>query len=105
MSALSWFPSLEHPITRSRKNTGITVSVTLGVDLAYRIRTLRAWPTKAAGWSGPAPGPPCPQRLGPGRGLVKRRGAKVVLVPTTQSADVRYSKHTENDRIDSAVMA
>lgn len=37
----------------------------------------------------------------------RRRGAKVVLVPTTQSADLRayYSKHTKNDRLDSAVLA
>ncbi|GAB3061420.1 hypothetical protein GCM10027053_24640 [Intrasporangium mesophilum] len=37
----------------------------------------------------------------------KRRGAKVVLVPTTQSADLRsyYSKHTKNDRLDSALLA
>lgn len=37
----------------------------------------------------------------------KRRGAKVVLVPTTQSADLRdyYSKHTKNDRLDSVVLA
>lgn len=32
----------------------------------------------------------------------RRRGARVVMVPTTQSADLRryYSKHTKNDRID-----
>lgn len=37
----------------------------------------------------------------------KRRGVKVVLVPTTQSADLRayYSKHTKNDRLDSALLA
>jgi len=37
----------------------------------------------------------------------RRRGAKVVLVPTTQSADLRayYSKHTKNDRLDSAILA
>ncbi len=37
----------------------------------------------------------------------KRRGVKVVLVPTTQSADLRdyYSKHTKNDRLDSVVLA
>jgi len=37
----------------------------------------------------------------------KRRGAKVVLVPSTQSADLRayYSKHTKNDRLDSVVLA
>ncbi len=31
----------------------------------------------------------------------KRRGAKVVLVPSTQSSDLRayYSKHTKNDRL------
>ena len=36
-----------------------------------------------------------------------RRGAKVVLVPTTQSADLRayYSKHTKNDRLDSTLLA
>jgi transposase len=37
----------------------------------------------------------------------KRLGVKVVLVPTTQSADLRsyYSKHTKNDRLDSALLA
>ena len=37
----------------------------------------------------------------------KSRGVKVVLVPTTQSADLRayYSKHTKNDRLDSALLA
>jgi len=37
----------------------------------------------------------------------RRRGARVVLVPTTQSADLRayYSKHTKNDRLDSAILA
>ena len=36
-----------------------------------------------------------------------RRGARVVLVPSTQSADLRayYSKHTKNDRLDSRVLA
>lgn len=36
-----------------------------------------------------------------------RRGVKVVLVPTTQSADLRayYSKHTKNDRLDSTLLA
>lgn len=35
------------------------------------------------------------------------RGASVVLVPTTQSADLRayYNKHTKNDRLDSQVLA
>ena len=37
----------------------------------------------------------------------RRRGAKVVMVPTTQSSDLRkyYSKHTKNDRIDSELLA
>ncbi|MBS4728936.1 IS110 family transposase [Mycobacterium sp. SM1] len=37
----------------------------------------------------------------------RRRGAKVVMVPTTQSADLRkyYSKHAKNDRIDSELLA
>jgi transposase len=37
----------------------------------------------------------------------RRRGARVVMVPTTQSADLReyYSKHTKNDRIDSELLA
>ena len=37
----------------------------------------------------------------------RRRGARVVMVPTTQSADLRayYSKHTKNDRLDSAMLA
>ena len=37
----------------------------------------------------------------------RRRGVRVVLVPTTQSADLRayYSKHTKNDRLDSAILA
>ncbi|WP_307857410.1 transposase [Mycobacterium sp. SM1] len=37
----------------------------------------------------------------------RRRGAKVVMVPTTQSADLRkyYSKHAKNDRIDSEPLA
>lgn len=36
-----------------------------------------------------------------------RRGAKVCLVPTSQSADLRayYSKHTKNDRLDSRILA
>ena len=37
----------------------------------------------------------------------RRRGATVVMVPTTQSSDLRkyYSKHTKNDRIDSELLA
>jgi transposase len=37
----------------------------------------------------------------------RRHGAKVVLVPTEQSADLRayYSKHTKNDRLDSKILA
>lgn len=37
----------------------------------------------------------------------RTRGAKVVMVPTTQSADLRayYSKHAKNDRLDSAMLA
>lgn len=37
----------------------------------------------------------------------RRRGARVVMVPTTQSADLRkyYSKHAKNDRLDSEVLA
>ena len=37
----------------------------------------------------------------------RRRGAQVVMVPTTQSADLRayYSKHAKNDRIDSSLLA
>ncbi len=37
----------------------------------------------------------------------RRHGARVVMVPTTQSADLRkyYSKHTKNDRLDSEVLA
>jgi transposase len=37
----------------------------------------------------------------------RRRGAKVAMVPTTQSADLRayYSKHTKNDRLDSKILA
>lgn len=37
----------------------------------------------------------------------RRRGARVVMIPTTQSADLRkyYSKHTKNDRIDSELLA
>ncbi len=37
----------------------------------------------------------------------RRRGVKVVMVPTTQSADLReyFSKHTKNDRLDSVVLA
>jgi len=37
----------------------------------------------------------------------RRRGAKVVMVPTTQSADLRayYSKHAKNDRLDSEILA
>jgi transposase len=35
----------------------------------------------------------------------RARGAQVVMVPTTQSADLRnyYSKHTKNDRLDSEI--
>ena len=37
----------------------------------------------------------------------RRRGARVVMVPTTQSADLRsyYSKHAKNDRLDSEVLS
>lgn len=37
----------------------------------------------------------------------RTRGARVVMVPTTQSADLRayYSKHAKNDRLDSEVLA
>jgi transposase len=37
----------------------------------------------------------------------RRHGARVVMVPTTQSADLRkyFSKHTKNDRLDSEVLA
>ncbi|HEX5770979.1 MAG TPA: transposase, partial [Nocardioidaceae bacterium] len=37
----------------------------------------------------------------------RRRGAKVTMVPTSQSADLRayYSKHTKNDRLDSRLLA
>jgi transposase len=37
----------------------------------------------------------------------RRRGARVAMVPTTQSADLRayFSKHTKNDRLDSEVLA
>jgi hypothetical protein len=37
----------------------------------------------------------------------RRRGVKVVLVPSTQSADLRdyYSKHTKTDRLDSVLLA
>lgn len=37
----------------------------------------------------------------------RRRGAKVTMVPTSQSADLRayYSKHTKNDRLDSRILA
>ena len=37
----------------------------------------------------------------------RSRGAKVVMVPTTQSADLRryYSRHAKNDRLDSEVLA
>lgn len=40
-------------------------------------------------------------------GWFRRRGARVVMVPTTQSADLRayYSKHAKNDRLDSALLA
>lgn len=37
----------------------------------------------------------------------RARGARVVMVPTTQSADLRryYSRHAKNDRLDSEVLA
>jgi transposase len=37
----------------------------------------------------------------------RRRGARITMVPTTQSADLRayYSKHTKNDRLDSRLLA
>lgn len=37
----------------------------------------------------------------------RRRGARVSMVPTTQSADLRayYSKHTKNDHLDSKLLA
>ena len=42
-----------------------------------------------------------------GRGWFRSRGARVVMVPTTQSAELRayYFKHTKNDRLDSAMLA
>ncbi|MEV0794692.1 IS110 family transposase [Kribbella sp. NPDC050459] len=38
---------------------------------------------------------------------LRRRGAKIVMVPTTQSADLRayYSKHTKNDHLNSKLLA
>lgn len=38
---------------------------------------------------------------------LRRRGARVSMVPTTQSADLRayYSKHTKNDHLDSKLLA
>jgi transposase len=37
----------------------------------------------------------------------ERKGAKVVMVPSEQSADLRdyYSKHTKSDRLDSKILA
>lgn len=37
----------------------------------------------------------------------RRRGARIIMVPTTQSADLReyYSKHTKNDHLDSKMLA
>ena len=37
----------------------------------------------------------------------RRRGARIVMIPTTQSADLReyYSKHTKNDHLDSKLLA
>lgn len=37
----------------------------------------------------------------------RRRGARIVMVPTSQSADLRayYAKHTKNDRLDSRLLA
>jgi transposase len=37
----------------------------------------------------------------------RRHGARIVLVPTTQSADLRayYSKHAKTDRLDSKMLA
>lgn len=37
----------------------------------------------------------------------RRRGARVVMVPTTQSADLRayFSKHTKTDRLDAEILA
>jgi hypothetical protein len=37
----------------------------------------------------------------------RRRGARISMVPTTQSADLRayYSKHTKNDHLDSKLLA
>lgn len=37
----------------------------------------------------------------------RRRGARIAMVPTTQSADLRayYSKHTKNDHLDSKLLA
>jgi len=37
----------------------------------------------------------------------RRRGARIIMVPTTQSADLReyYSKHTKNDHLDSKLLA
>jgi hypothetical protein len=37
----------------------------------------------------------------------RRRGARISMVPTTESADLRayYSKHTKNDHLDSKLLA
>ena len=37
----------------------------------------------------------------------ERHGCRIVLVPTSQSSDLRqyYSKHTKNDRLDSRLLA
>ena len=109
------------------------MALTLGIDVACRAAhqaTLArdgshgvAWPEvlDPAGRSGAAVGRSRPARSGeltvvvePTRNAwivvaewFRRRGARVVMVPTTQSADLRkyYSKHTKNDRIDSELLA
>lgn len=106
--------------------------MTLGIDLACRAAHVAslAGPDGTLVWRGGLLHPPCRSgeavarcRRRPGRvdgrdgahrnawipvaAWFRRRGAKVVLVPTTQSADLRayYSKHSKNDRLDSAILA
>jgi hypothetical protein len=62
-------------------------------------------------WAMPVPGPeshPLATRnaWAPVASWFRHRGARVSMVPTTQSADLRayYSKHAKNDHLDSKLL-
>ena len=77
--------------TRSTDLDRLWADLDLGAEdslLVVMEPTRNAWAPRLAAW-------------------FRRRGAEVVMVPTTQSADLRayYAKHTKNDRLDSRLLA